>query len=47
MQYLHLIRVPKHRYAFTKFITSSYCLAIERLRWSQRYQPAVPREESL
>ncbi|GAW05831.1 hypothetical protein LENED_007714 [Lentinula edodes] len=42
--YLDVIKVPKHRHAFTRLITSSHALSIERLRYEERYRSPIPRE---
>ncbi|KAJ3805892.1 hypothetical protein F5876DRAFT_51045 [Lentinula aff. lateritia] len=41
--YLDVIKVPKHRHAFTQLITSSHALSIERLRYEERYRSPIPR----
>lgn len=43
----HYLEVPiaKHRIALTRMILSDHCLAIERLRWADRYHPRVPRDQ--
>ncbi|KAJ4477599.1 hypothetical protein C8R41DRAFT_773029 [Lentinula lateritia] len=42
--YLDVIKVPKHRHTFTRLITSSHALSIERLRYEERYRSPIPRE---
>jgi hypothetical protein len=42
--YLALPIVPAHRNAFTSIMFSSHALAVERLRWKERYRATVPRE---
>ena len=42
--YLESPIVPAHRKALTSIMFSSHGLAIERLRWAERYRPTVPRE---
>ena len=42
--YLHVITVPKHCHAFTRFIASAHALSIERLRYAERYRPHIPRD---
>ncbi|KAK0457408.1 uncharacterized protein EV420DRAFT_1309648 [Desarmillaria tabescens] len=36
--------VPAHRKALTRLFVSSHILAIEVLRWGERYRPKTPRE---
>ncbi|KAJ3911995.1 hypothetical protein F5877DRAFT_54643 [Lentinula edodes] len=42
--YLVLIKIPKHRQAFTRLLTSSHSLSVERLRYQERYRNPIPRE---
>ena len=42
--FLALPIIPAHRKAFTSVMFSSHGLAIERLRWGERYRAPVPRE---
>lgn len=42
--YLTAIKVQKHRDAFVCPVTSSHSLAIERLRYAERYRPYIPTE---
>jgi hypothetical protein len=42
--YLALPTVPAHRKAFTALMFSTHSLAVERLRWKERYRAPVPRE---
>ena len=42
--YLALPIIPAHRKAITSVMFSSHDLAIERLRWKERYRDPVPRE---
>ena len=42
--YLALPIIPAHRKAITSVMFSSHDLAIERLRWRERYRDPVPRE---
>lgn len=42
--YLALPIVPAHRKAFISIMFSSHELAVERLRWKERYRGPVPRE---
>ena len=44
---LATVRIPAHRTALMRLITSSHCLAIERLRWTERYRWRVPRAERI
>lgn len=43
----HYLDLPiaKHRIALTRLLLSDHCLAIERLRWADRYHPFVPRDQ--
>ena len=43
------LRIPvrKHRRALTQLLTSDHCLAIERLRRTDRHHARLPREERL
>ena len=43
-QYLVLPVIPAHRRAFTSILFSTHGLAVERLRWRERYRDPVPRE---
>ncbi|KAK0443103.1 uncharacterized protein EV420DRAFT_1576985 [Desarmillaria tabescens] len=36
--------VPAHRKALTRLFVSSHILAVEVLRWGERYRPKIPRE---
>ena len=40
--YLSTPLVPAHRRAFTSIMLSSHALAVERLRYQERYRPPVP-----
>ena len=42
--YLTLPVVPAHRNAFIAIMFSSHGLAVERLRWKERYRAPVPKE---
>ena len=42
--YLVLPVIPAHRKAFTSILFSTHGLAVERLRWRERYRAPVPRE---
>ena len=42
--YLALPLIPAHRRAFTSIMFSSHSLAVEKLRWGERYRQPVPRE---
>ena len=42
--YLVLPVIPAHRKAFTSLLFSTHGLAVERLRWRERYRAPVPRE---
>ncbi|SJL01089.1 uncharacterized protein ARMOST_04405 [Armillaria ostoyae] len=38
------VPIPAHRKALTRLWMSSHLLAVELLRWSERYRPYIPRE---
>lgn len=38
------VKIPEHRIALTRMILSGHGLAMERMRWSERYRPVVPQE---
>ncbi|KAK0421789.1 hypothetical protein EV421DRAFT_643098 [Armillaria borealis] len=38
------IFIPAHRKALTRLLVSSHVLAVEVLRWSERYRPYIPRD---
>ncbi|PBK70984.1 hypothetical protein ARMSODRAFT_864056, partial [Armillaria solidipes] len=38
------VLIPAHRKALTRLFLSSHVLAVEVLRWSERYRPRIPRE---
>jgi hypothetical protein len=38
------VRNNKHRLALTRAVLSGHALAMERMRWSERYRPQVPRK---
>jgi hypothetical protein len=42
--YLTLPAIPAHRNAFIALMFSSHGLAVERLRWRERYRAPVPRQ---
>ena len=42
--YLEIPIIPAHRRAITSIMFSSHGLAVERLRWKERYRGPVPRE---
>ncbi|PBK98450.1 hypothetical protein ARMGADRAFT_920169 [Armillaria gallica] len=37
------ILIPAHRKALTRLLVSSHVLAVEVLRWTERYRPYIPR----
>ncbi len=37
------VPIPAHRKALTRLLMSSHVLAVELLRWSERYRPYIPR----
>ncbi len=38
------VPIPAHRKALTRLWMSSHLLAVELLRWSERYRPYIPRD---
>ncbi len=38
------VPIPAHRKALTRLLMSSHVLAVEVLRWSERYRPYIPRD---
>jgi hypothetical protein len=42
--YLALPVIPAHRHAFISIMFSSHGLAVERLKWQERYRAPVPRD---
>ena len=43
-RYLMDVPVPKFRIAVTRLMASEHPLAVERLRYNERYRPHVPRQ---
>lgn len=41
------IKIPKHRHAFTRLVTSAHALSIERSRYNEQYRPRLPTNERL